>query len=220
MDIRIRLTIIGLMGLAVVAIWLFPSWYPLLNQGTISNPYPGLEEAGWVDYDALPESVKAAYRFLRDGDEENEIEPKPEAALDLVRARLIGTDTPAPEAEQTYQPPDGSILVSTGEFIAVDTIRGASGKITIYTQPDQKRILRIEEFSSTRAEDIHVIFTRNPDPLDERGVGVDYIDLGTLKGSVGNQTYAVPDGVNFSVYPILALYSVKHDLIISTATLR
>lgn len=220
MDIRIRLTIIGIMGLLVAAVWTFPTWYPLINQGTISNPYPGLEESAWVEYDGLPASVKEAFRALRDGDEDNEIAPQPETALALVRARLVTGDTPAPEAEQTFQPVDGSTIVSQGEFITIDAIRGAAGKITIYQQPDQKRVLRIEEFTATRAPDVHLIFTRNPDPMDERGVGVDYIDLGALKGNVGGQTYDVPEGVNFSVYPILALYSVKHNLVISTATLR
>jgi hypothetical protein len=220
MDIRIRLTIIALMGLLVAAVWMFPTWYPLMNQGTLSNPYPGLAEAAWVDYDALSEPIKRTFELLRDGDEDEEIEPQPEAALAMVEARLLGTDQPAPEAELTFQPIDGSSIVSTGEFTTIDPIRGAAGTITIYQQPDQKRILRIENFNSTRAPDVHLIFTRNPDPLDERGVGVDYVDLGELKGNFGNQTYDVPQGVNFSVYPILALYSVEHKLVISTATLR
>jgi hypothetical protein len=80
--------------------------------------------------------------------------------------------------------------------------------------------LRIENFETTPAPDVHIIFTRNPDPMDERGVGVDYIDVGVLEGVFGNQNYVVPAGVDFSVYPILALYSVQYDLVISTATLQ
>ncbi|NJR12510.1 DM13 domain-containing protein [bacterium] len=71
-----------------------------------------------------------------------------------------------------------------------------------------------------RAPDLHVIFTRNPDPMDAAGVGVDYIDVGTLKGTIGNQTYTVPESVDFTQYPVLALYSPTLDLVMSTATLR
>lgn len=220
MDIRLRLSIIGLMGLLVIAAWTFPAWYPLVNRETISNPYPGLEEAAWVDYLNLPASIKEAIRRLRDGDEDLEIEPQPDAALALVRARLLTADTPAPEIEQTFQPPAGAILVREGQFTTIDAIRGATGRLMIYQLPDQTRVMRIEDFTASRAPDVHLVFTRNPDPTDERGVGVDYIDLGELKGNVGNQTYPVPQGVDFNVYPILALYSVKYDVVISTATLR
>ncbi|MCU0511789.1 MAG: DM13 domain-containing protein [Anaerolineae bacterium] len=220
MEIRLRLTMLGLLLLLVLAVWAFPAWYPLVNQNTVSNPFPGLEEAAWLDYLALPETVREAFERLRDGDEDLELPPQPEAALALVRARLLRQDIPAPADEQSYTPPEGSSIVRQGAFAPVDAIRGATGTLTIYALPDQTRILRIENLAASRAPEVHVIFTRNPDPLDPRGVGVDYIDLGPLKGETGSMTYVVPAGVDFGVYPILALYSVSYRVVISTATLR
>lgn len=220
MDIRFRLLIIGVAGVLAAAVWLLPYWYPVVNQNTVSDPFPGLPEEAWLDFLALPADVQQAFRTLRDGNEDEGMAAEPEAALALVEARLFSTPQPAPEAEAVFEPPQGSVILRQGEFIQIDIIRGARGELRIYQLPDQTRLLRLENFEITPASDVHVIFTRNPDPMDERGVGVDYIDLGMLKGTFGNQTYTVPAGVDFSIYPILALYSVTYDTVISVATLR
>lgn len=220
MDIRFRLLLISAMGLLVAAVWLLPYWYPIVNQNTVSDPFPGLPEEAWLSFLNLPTDVQAAFRLLRDGDDDLALTPQPKAALALVEARLLTTPQPAPPEEAVFEPPAGSVVLRRGEFVTLDAIRGASGDLVIYQQPDQTRLLRIENFEMTPAPDVHIIFTRNPDPLDERGVGVDYIDVGALKGAFGNQHYAVPAGVDFGVYPILVLYSVEYELVISTATLR
>jgi hypothetical protein len=219
MDIRFRFFIVLMMGLLIGAVWTFPQWYPLLNDDTISEAYGGLPLDAQASYVALPPDVQRAFETLRDGDEDLDQEPRPDVALALVEARLLSENVVTSEEEQAFTPPSETIL-RRGTFRQIDPIRGAQGDITIYQNTDLSRIMRIENFTSTRAPDVHVIFTRNPDPTDEAGVGVDYIDLGTLKGNVGGQTYRVPDSVNFATYPIVALYSVELDYVISTATLR
>lgn len=218
MDRRFRFFIILLMSLGVAAVWSFPSWYPLLNQDTVIERFPGLELDAQPLFAALPSRLQQTYLDLQRGDDRNPA--RPELALALVRARLLSSDAQAPEAAEVFEE-TGLNIVRRGTWRNVDDLRGASGGITIYQRSDLTRFLRFnEEFSSTRAPGVHVIFTRNPDPTDERGVGVDYIDLGPLKGNVGPQLYEVPAGVDFSLYPILALYMVQHDYVISTATLR
>lgn len=235
-DLRFRLFIIAILGLVAAALWTFPTWYPLLNRETVVERFPGLELDAQPEFVALPRDAQQAYLELHNGNEEEEIEAKPDLALQLVRARLRGQDVQAPESDEPFEPPSETI-VRTGEFVRISPIRGAQGEVTIYQLNDLSRVLRIdgieledeqdeegvpvfEPFRSTRAPDVHVILTRNPDPLDARGVGIDYIDLGELRGNVGGQTYQIPQGVDFSVYPILALYSVEHDWVISTATLN
>ena len=218
MDRRFRFFIILLMSLGVAAIWTFPSWYPLLNQDTVIERFPGLELDAQPLFAALPGSLQQAYLTLQRG--EDETPGRPELALALVRARLLGSDAQAPEGAEVFDEA-GLNIVRRGTWRSVDELRGAGGAITIYQRSDLTRFLRFDEaFTSTRAPGVHIIFTRNPDPTDERGVGVDYIDLGPLKGNVGPQLYEVPAGVDFSLYPILALYLVQYDNVISTATLR
>lgn len=223
-DARFRLLIILIMAGLTAATWTFPTWWPILNQESAAGErFPGLDEALQPAFVELPANERNLYFQLYNGDEDEEIEPQPAWALALVRARLAIEDRFAPGAEQAFEPPPGSLTVATGIFSPIDAIRFAEGDLTIYQETNTgRRILRIDNnFSSSRAEDIHIIFTRNPDPLDERGVGIDFVDVGELQGNVGGQTYVVPDGVNnFEVYVVLALYSPTYDAVLATATLR
>lgn len=233
MDIRFRFVVIGFLAMIAAVVWLFPSWYPLIDRDSVPNPFPGLEESAWEGFLTLSPDEQATYRALRDGNRKEEIDARPAEALALVKARLLTAPIPAPENEASYTQPEGSILLHTGTFRAVDSIRWAQGRILIYELQNQQRILRFESvsdedtaepFRTIQAPDIHVIFTRNPDPLDKAGVGVDFIDVGVLRGNIGNQTYVVPAddklSEGFDQYPVLALYSPSLNLVISTATLR
>lgn len=220
LDVRFRLLLIGIMTLVIALVWTFPRWYPLLDDDSIAEVFPGLVLEAQPDFLQLPQQQRDTFFTLYYGDEDREIEPRPEAALALVEARLL-TDDVFIQPETPFTSPPGATVVREGEFRTVDPVRGAAGNATIYRLSDQTLLLHLDEtFRSTRAPDMHLILTRNPDPLDERGVGVDYIDLGTLQGNAGEQIYSVPSELDFSVYPILALYAQNIDTVISTATLR
>jgi hypothetical protein len=232
MDIRFRFGVIGFLAMIAALVWLFPTWYPIIDRDSVPNPFPGLEETAWEAFLKLSPDEQAAYRALRDGNRKEEIDPQPAAALALVRARLLTAPILAPESEATYTPPENTPTLRTGTFRAVDLIRWARGRIAIYQLENQQRVLRFESvsdeanaptFETIQAPDVHVIFTRNPDPLDKAGIGVDFIDLGALKATKGNQTYVISDNDDLrdlNEYPVLALYSPSLNLVISTATLR
>lgn len=220
MDLRLRLLILTAISLVVAAVWTFPTWYPLVNRDSVSVAFVGLPLELQADYVLLPESVRQAYQNLRDGNRRENIKARPDVALALVMARLTGEDVVAPDQDaQAPIPPEARIL-RRGTFITPDLTRGATGDVTIYQLPTLIRYVRLDNFRSVRAPNLHLILTRNPDPYDEAGVGVDYIDIGELLGNVGTQTYIMPRDVDFGVYPILAIYSPTLDFVISTATLR
>lgn len=223
MDVRFRFFIVGIMALVIAAVWTFPQWWVLVNRDSaVADVFPGLETELQADFVALPEADKEAYFEILNGDENaTEPDPQPEWARALVRARLTGDDQQAPGSDVPFEAPDGARVLATGEFAAVDAVRSAEGEFTVYQQPDLSRVLRLgDEFRSSRAPDVHLIFTRNPDPTDERGVGDDYFDLGALQGNVGGQTFEVPSPVDFSRYPVVALYSPEYDAVLATAAVR
>lgn len=222
MDTRLRIFGISLIGILVIAVWVLPTWWPILNpESAIAEGLPGLTLAERSEFALLPEDIRAAYTLLYTGDEDEEIEPQSEWALALVQARFNTGDRFAPDGNQPFEPAPGAFELLTAEFSGVDQIQFATGQLTIFQYSDGTRWLRLhDDFQSSRAPNIHIVLTRNPDPIDEQGIGVDYIDFGVLQGNVGNQNYAVPPSADFDRFPVLALYAPEYDAILATATLR
>lgn len=222
MDLRLRLILITAMGLLVFAAWTVPEWWAFANpESPVAQGLPGLELEARAQFDALPSDQQQAYFTIFEGDEDIELEAYPDWALALVRARFFSEDVAAAESTELFEPPAGSSVIATGEWNAIDPVRIAEGEVTIYRLSDSTRLLRFnEEFTSARAPDIHIILTRNPDPSDEQGVGVDYIDIGELRGNFGAQNYTIPESADFSRYPVMALYSVEFDQVLATLTIR
>ena len=222
MDLRLRLLLISGMALLILGAWTLPEWWAFVNpESPISQGLPGLEIEARARFDALAPAEQQAYFAIFEGDEDFDIDPQPDWALALVRSRFFGEDIADEQATEPFEPPSGSTLIATGTWLGADEVRQVEGEVSIYRLSDGSRILRFdEEFTSSRAPDIHIIFTRNPDPLDERGVGVDYIDIGSLRANVGAQTYTVPESVDFSRYPVMALYSAEFEQVLGTLTIQ
>jgi hypothetical protein len=109
-------------------------------------------------------------------------------------------------------------IVDQGQFVGVDDFHQGSGRAAIFQQGDQ-RVLRFEDFSVTNGPDLHVILTKHPSPTKYSEVGDDYIDLGPLKGNMGNQNYEIPGDVDLSAYPGVVIYCVPFHAVFATATL-
>ena len=108
--------------------------------------------------------------------------------------------------------------VAQGDFTGADRAHQGAGSATVYQQGDQ-RVLRFEEFSVTNGPDLHVILTKHPAPASRGEVGEDYIDLGSLKGNMGNQNYEIPADVDLSDYQGVVIYCVPFHVVFATATL-
>jgi len=77
-----------------------------------------------------------------------------------------------------------------GQFGDVDFVHKGSGEAKIITLAG-KQYLRLENFSVTSGPDLYVYLTDNTNPTsDVSGLG-EYIDLGLLKGTSGNQNYEI-----------------------------
>jgi hypothetical protein len=205
--------ILVLGALLVVATFTFPLWRPLFTNKAVEEVYPGLPADLQDAFRALPQDQQTAYFKLRDDD--------PSMALAMVQAALGPATTVPPDQQATPDAPNPQVLAS-GSFIQIDAVRHASGKATVYQLPDNRRILRFDDFQATNGPDLHVLLAKNSAPLTAADVGsegIGYRELARLKGNVGSQTYDIPADIDVSQFNSVVIYSVQFGVVFSTATL-
>ena len=135
------------------------------------------------------------------------IDPAEGAEADLTPAE-------EPETSQTGEP----MALATGEFRDYDELHRGSGTATIYQLEDGTRLLRLEDFEVTNGPALRVILVpaANPeDPDDLSG----YVDLGSLKGNIGDQNYEIPPEVNLADFGSVVIYCLPFNVIFSVASL-
>ena len=98
-----------------------------------------------------------------------------------------------------------------GTFI--DRAHPTSGTAKVITDGDQ-RFLRFEDFETDNGPDLNVyLTTTSPDG----GVGDDYIDLGNLKGNIGNQNYELAADVDLDRYTTVFIWFVRFSVAFGAA---
>ena len=95
------------------------------------------------------------------------------------------TPAPVPAAAEP-------VVLASGSF--VDGEHPTSGTATILQLADGSRFVRLADFSTSDGPDVHVWITDQQAGGDDWGKYDDgrYLELGSLKGTDGNQNYAIP----------------------------
>jgi len=107
----------------------------------------------------------------------------------------------------------GPVTLSTGEFAGADEFHQGSGTATIYELEDGSRVLRLEDFEVTNGPDLHVFLTPGGGNMDG------YVDLGSLKGNIGNQNYEIPAEVDITELDSVIIYCVPFSVLFASAPL-
>ncbi|NJN84293.1 MAG: DM13 domain-containing protein [Caldilineaceae bacterium] len=181
--------------------------FPLPNAteiSTMSEAEKGEAMATILDAVATPETMAAM------SDEKKQ-------TLESTMMQLSAEMPDKPMGEEMPSASDEWRVVASGEFQDADNFHQGSGTATIFQQGDQ-RILRFENFESTNGPDLHVLLVENIDATSPEGMGQS-VDLGSLKGNVGNQNYPIPADVDLSNFGGVMIYCVPFHVVFSTAPL-
>jgi hypothetical protein len=222
MNKRLVLVVVGVVGLiAVVA----AGWYlvsPLFIDNRVEEAFPfeapeagvvaGLDEVERGELEAefmtaVPDEMTVA--ALAE-EEQIAVAERVEAAADVVMMDKALDEDMMAEDEWT--------AVVDGLFVGADEFHMGEGRAAVFEQGEQQ-VLRFEDFSVTNGPDLHVILSKHAAPLDRADIGEDYLDLGSLKGNLGNQNYEVPAGVDLSQYQSVVIYCVPFHVVFATAEL-
>ncbi len=112
----------------------------------------------------------------------------------------------------------GPIAVTKGNFkgLAHET----KGLASIYQLADGKRTLRLTEFATSNGPDVHVYLVaaeveKGNDAVKEAG----FIDLGSMKGNIGDQNYEIPADADLSKYRTVSIWCARFGVNFGIAAL-
>lgn len=85
---------------------------------------------------------------------------------------------------------------------------------------DGSRVLRLESLETSNGPDLRVYLSAgNDDSFFGREYGKDFVELGELKGNIGDQNYAIQAGVDLSRYRNAVIWCKRFGVGFGVATL-
>ena len=111
----------------------------------------------------------------------------------------------------------GAVLAS-GSFHSV--AHDSSGEASVYQLADGRRILRFTNFKTSNGPDVHVYLVAAKDAGDSDTVKkAGFIELGSLKGNIGDQNYEVPADLDLAKYRAVTIWCKRFSVNFGTAPL-
>ena len=222
----------ALVLIAIAAPLIYFAWWlgsPLFRTVEVDEAFPVSAPA--EQEDAAQQQAEPAAAA------DQEAEPETEAAMDrqfpltanatipegMTRAEAeermeAAAETEAPVAEpmmEAMEEPEVIALLS-GEFEDGDPFHTGEGTATVYRLADGRHVVRFENFRVRNGPDLRVILT----PVGREDVLADgYIELGELKGNVGNQNYFFPEGIDPGDYAAVIIYCWPFRVVFAEAVL-
>jgi len=208
---RFRLFLILIGAVLIAATYSFPLWQPLLVNTVVDEPFPGLPDNLQAAFAALPPEQQSSFLDMAAED--------PDMAVAMAAAAL----EPPTTVQETGDMPEmeTATIITGGEFSRVDAVHWAQGTATIYELPDQQKILRLEDFTAANGPDLRVVLSAGEEPRSREEVerGNLNLELGRLKGNIGNQNYEIPPETDLSLYNSVVIYCQAFHVVFSTAAI-
>jgi hypothetical protein len=213
-----------ILGLVALAAFGAVAWYlasPLFINRSVEEAFP-FEMPSQEDIAQMSASEKEKLEsdFEAALPNEDELADMPPGVRQAVEDRAMEVAAAMPEQQMEEAMPSSGQpqLLAQGQFIGADSFHMGSGDARIYALADGNLILRLENFSVTNGPDLHVLLAENPSPQDSDSLGV-YLDLGSLKGNLGNQNYDIPAGTDINQFKSVVIYCLPFHVVFSTADL-
>src|SRR5215510_9118628 len=127
--------------------------------------------------------------------------------------RHVDEEMPAGQGSPSVQP------LESGRFYSI--LHPTEGTATIFHMGDGTRILRLTSFRTSNGPDVHVYMVAADDAKDAATVQqAGFIDLGVLKGNIGDQNYALGSDVDLGKYRAVSIWCKRFSVNFGAAALR
>lgn len=100
-----------------------------------------------------------------------------------------------PTPDTAGSPAGGSFTEMQGNFVKIDLIHEGSGVARVL-EIGGNRYLRFENFQVTNGPDLYVYVAEGKVPTNDISSLGRYVELGRLKGNIGDQNYELPESAD------------------------
>jgi hypothetical protein len=150
---------------------------------------------------------------VRDEKVDEDVVTAPRTARGAEAERALEAQTAAPSPGRAPAGEAANLTLATGSFTGVDGHNG-SGRATVVGAADGARTVTFTDFDVDPGAEVEVWLTTGPDETEDR------VELGDLKGNVGNQQYEIPAGVDLMKHRTVMLYCTPFTVRIAVADLK
>jgi hypothetical protein len=183
---------------------------PLFINTTVNEPLP-TTSSSVTDLQKFQE-------FMSMNNEQERVEKGQQMATEEKNAILRGAaqtnDNTINENMTEAATTLGQTSLLIGEFVGVnDGIHNAEGLAKVIQLDDGSMILRLENFKATNGPDLYVYLAADYSASD-------IVNLGRLKGNIGNQNYDIPEGTDFSRYNTVLIWCKAFSVLFGSAQLQ
>lgn len=133
----------------------------------------------------------------------------------------------APPSALPDAPPTPSVVTTTpppappprmGEFISYE--HATSGTASILEVSATERYIRIENLDTSDGPDLRVYLSPLEHTAGMHAFGEDAVELGELKGNLGNQNYPIPADVDVAAYRSVVIWCKRFAVAFGAAPLN
>lgn len=178
---------------------------------------------GWVVVGPLfvAQTVDDSFKITKEDGSLNmtAIMDLPQANRTLMRPRIMRAAAKI-ESPASEPMPGNPTLVASGQFIDADARHKGSGDANIYRLSSGEHMLRLENFRTTNGPALVVYLSKHVSPMSAADVREsELLNLGKLKGNVGNQNYPIPMGTDIEQFRSVVIWCELFGVLFSPAVL-
>jgi hypothetical protein len=117
----------------------------------------------------------------------------------------------------TAAAPSEPLELARGDFVSLD--HGTSGVARVLELSDGSRIVRLEGLDTDNGPDLYLYVTSNPADGPEGAFDDEFVNLGRLKGNLGDQNYDLPGDADLGVLGTVVIWCDRFDSAFGAADL-
>jgi len=178
---------------------------PLFVSTEVNEPLPAMASAEFQKFMNLTEEGRIQASDNMSQQEKNSIM--------ILAANENSTVNESIDTKSAGQENETTRNMLSGKFIGInDGIHNAEGVVKVIALDDGTSVLRLENFKATNGPDLYVYLATDKSASD-------IVNLGRLKGNIGNQNYATPAGTNLTKYNTALIWCKAFSVLFGSAQL-